>query len=142
MTTTDATNGREASEPTEPKGAASARTKRQPVKAGGLIKAREEEPAVIVLADNVRLIPTDYLPNHRPITASDFEVVATLDSSGRRPIMADTFEISSLDTLPGHRPISVSTLPISDLHTLPGNRPIAPNDVVDPPASVLMGYLD
>jgi hypothetical protein len=50
--------------------------------------------------------------------------------------------VANTDTLPGHRPIAVSTLPIADLHVLPGDRPIAPNDVIDPPAAVLMGYLD
>jgi hypothetical protein len=33
-------------------------------------------------------------------------------------------------------------LHIADLHVLPGDRPIAPNDIVDPPVSILMGYLD
>jgi hypothetical protein len=36
----------------------------------------------------------------------------------------------------------VTTLMISELHTIPGDRPIAPNDVIDPHPSVLMGYLD
>jgi len=110
-------------------------------KIGDLVKASSTQE-IIVLEDNTRLISTDYLPNHRPITASSTEVVGSLDSAGIRPIMADTLQVANSDLLPGHRPIAVSTLPVSDLHVLPGNRPIAPNDVVDPPASVLMGYLD
>ena len=109
---------------------------------GSLVKAQDEgKEAVFVLSDSTRLVPTDSLPNHRPIALSEFTVVGSLDMAGDRPIMADTFEIAG-DLLPGHRPIAVSTLPVSDLHFLPGNRPIAPNDVVDPPAPTLMGYLD
>ncbi|HIK45328.1 MAG TPA: hypothetical protein IGR64_10645 [Leptolyngbyaceae cyanobacterium M65_K2018_010] len=108
---------------------------------GGLVKA-EDHGAVIVLADNTRLVETDTLPNHRPIALSTFEIVGTLDRAGDRPIAANTFEVATTDLLPGHRPIAVSDLPISDLHVLPGDRPIAPNDVIDPPAAVLMGYLD
>jgi hypothetical protein len=114
------------------------RSKRQ-TKAGGLVKAEARDASIIVLADNTRLVETDTLPNHRPIALSSFEVV---DWVGDRPIGANTFEISSIDTLPGHRPIGVSTLQVADLHVLPGDRPIAPNDVVDPPTSMLMGYLD
>ena len=109
---------------------------------GGLVKSKAGKPEVFVLDDQTRLTPTEYLPNHRPIALSEVEVVGSLNSSGSRPIMADTFEIFATDLLPGHRPVMVSTLHLSDLNFLPGNRPIAPNDVVDPPASVLMGYLD
>ncbi len=108
---------------------------------GGLVKA-EGHGAVIVLEDNTRLVESDTLPNHRPIALSTFQVVGSLDRAGERPIAANTFEVANTDMLPGHRPIAVSTLPVSDLHGLPGDRPIAPNDVIDPPASILMGYLD
>lgn len=108
---------------------------------GGLVKAGGSG-AVFVLDDETRLVETDTLPNHRPIALSSFEIVGTLDQAGQRPIGANTFMISTLDTLPGHRPVGVSTLMISDLHTLPGDRPIAPNDVIDPHPSILMGYLD
>jgi len=116
----------------------SGRAKRQP-KEAGLVKAEIDHSSIIVLSDNTRLVETDSLPNHRPIALSNFEVV---DWVGGRPIAANTFQISTIDTLPGHRPIAVSDLPVADLHVLPGDRPIAPNDLVDPPASVLMGYLD
>lgn len=144
MTTTNGTsNGHsESPEQAEEKAPAPAgRSKRQSAK-GGLVKASSEETAVIVLDNNVRLIPTDYLPNKRPITASDLAVVATLDAAGQRPIMANTFEIATTDVLPGHRPIEVSHFENANIHVLPGNRPIAPNDVIDPPPFVLMGYLD
>lgn len=123
--------------------ARTSRAKRTPAKAeAGLVKA-ETSSEVIVLADDTRLVPTDSLPNHRPVALSDIEVVGTLSSGGSgRPIVANTLQIASTDILPGHRPIAVSTLPIADGALLPGNRPIAPNDVVDPPAPVLMGYLD
>ncbi|MGF1571233.1 MAG: hypothetical protein ACFCVD_24690 [Nodosilinea sp.] len=145
MTTTDTpTNGAadtpEQDAPTSRRPARTARTKRS-TPAGDLVKS-ESEHTVLVLDDNTRLIETDTLPNHRPIALSTFEVVGTLDRAGVRPIGGNTFEISTIDTLPGHRPVAVSNLHISDLHGLPGDRPIAPNDVVDPPASVLMGYLD
>lgn len=108
-----------------------------------IVKAEDKGGTeVFVLDDSTRIVPTDSLPNHRPIALSEFTVVGSLNSAGERPIMADTIEISDLDLLPGHRPVAVSTLPISDIGFLPGNRPIAPNDVVDPPASILMGYLD
>ncbi|MBD0336002.1 MAG: hypothetical protein ICV62_10975 [Cyanobacteria bacterium Co-bin13] len=141
MTTTNGTSNADSDTPEQPEAKATGRSKRQSTKNSGLVKARSEDD-VIVLANNVRLIQTDYLPNHRPIEVSNFEIVATLDSAGHRPIMADTFEISRTDTLPGHRPIEVSHFPDADLHSLPGNRPIAPNDVIDPPAFLLMGYLD
>ncbi|HSM83249.1 MAG TPA: hypothetical protein VLS96_16295 [Nodosilinea sp.] len=117
------------------------RTKRAAT-SGGIVKASPKSSDVIVLADNTRLVSTDTLPNHRPIALGTFEVVGTLDRAGDRPIGANTFEISTIDTLPGHRPVGVSTLHIADIHTLPGDRPIAPNDDVDPPAAILMGYLD
>lgn len=145
MTTTNGTSNGHSESPEqgeEKTPAPAGRSKRQPAKSGGLVKAASEERAVIVLDNNVRLIPTDYLPNKRPITASDFVIVATLDAAGQRPIMADTFEIATTDVLPGHRPIEVSHFGDANLHLLPGNRPISPNDVVDPPAFVLMGYLD
>ncbi|MEO1094236.1 MAG: hypothetical protein AAFX01_04995 [Cyanobacteria bacterium J06638_28] len=104
-----------------------------------IVKAEEQNSEVFVLDDNTRIVETDSLPNHRPIALSEFTVVGNL---GARPIMADTFEVYATDLLPGHRPVAISTLPISDLNFLPGNRPIAPNDVVDPPGAVLMGYLD
>ena len=118
----------------------SSRAKRSP-EAGNLVKA-SGHGAVIVLEDETRLVETDTLPNHRPIALSTFEIVGTLDRAGVRPIAANTFAIASTDLLPGHRPVAISTLPIADLHVLPGDRPIAPNDVIDPPAPVLMGYLD
>jgi hypothetical protein len=118
----------------------SARTKRQNKTEGGLVKAGDNNEALIVLSDNTRVIETNTLPNHRPIELSSFEIVGTLP--GDRPIAANTFEVATTDILPGHRPVAVSNLPVSDLHVLPGDRPIAPNDVVDPPAPVLMGYLD
>lgn len=106
---------------------------------GSIVKADEQSSEVFVLDDNTRIVATDTLPNHRPIALSEFTVVGNL---GDRPVMADTFEVFATDLLPGHRPVAISTLPISDLNFLPGNRPIAPNDVVDPPGAVLMGYLD
>ncbi|MEB3290297.1 MAG: hypothetical protein VKI82_10300 [Leptolyngbya sp.] len=108
---------------------------------GGLVKAGSSE-VVFVLDDDTRLVETDTLPNHRPIALSTFEVVGTLDRAGVRPIAANTFAVANTDLLPGHRPVAISTLPIADLHTLPGDRPIAPNDVIDPHPSILMGYLD
>lgn len=142
MTTTS--NGHsETPEPEETKSVSTTnRSKRQSAKSSGLVKAKGDNSGVILLDYDVRLLPTDYLPNKRPIEASELEVVATLDSAGQRPIMATSFQISPLDVLPGHRPIEVSTLVISDLHTLPGDRPIASNDVIDPPPPTLMGYLD
>jgi len=118
-------------------------TRRQSAKSD-LVKAQEADrgEVVFVLNDNTRIAPTEYLPNHRPIALSEFNVVGSLNMAGDRPIMADTMEIFATDLLPGHRPVAVSTLAISELNFLPGNRPIAPNDVVDPPAAVLMGYLD
>lgn len=117
----------------------SSRSKRQTKSEGGIVKANNQE-ALIVLSDNTRVVETDTLPNHRPIELSSFEIVGTLP--GDRPIAANTFEVATSDLLPGHRPVAVSNLPIADLHVLPGDRPIAPNDVVDPPPAVLMGYLD
>jgi hypothetical protein len=117
----------------------SSRSKRQTKSDGGLVKASNQD-GFIVLSDNTRVVETDTLPNHRPIELSSFEIVGTLP--GDRPIAANTFEVATTDLLPGHRPVAVSHLPVSDLHVLPGDRPIAPNDVVDPPAPVLMGYLD
>jgi hypothetical protein len=118
------------------------RTKRNTSDGGGIVKANSEDSDVMVLADNTRVVETDSLPNHRPIALGTFEIVGTLDRAGTRPIGANTFEISTVDTLPGHRPVAVSHLHIADIHTLPGDRPIAPNDEVDPPTSILMGYLD
>jgi hypothetical protein len=111
---------------------------------GGIVKASPKTGEILVLSDNTRVVETDSLPNHRPIALSNFEIVGTLgpDRPMGRPIGANTFEISTVDTLPGHRPVGVSTLHIADIHTLPGDRPIAPNDEIDPPASILMGYLD
>ncbi len=109
-----------------------------------LVKAEEKDSGqvVFVLNDSTSITPTEYLPNHRPVGLSEFEVVGSLDIAGNRPIMANTFEVATTDLLPGHRPVAVSKLPVADLHFLPGNRPIASNDVVDPIPSVLMGYLD
>lgn len=117
----------------------SSRAKRQTKSNSGIVKASAHE-AFIVLSDNTRVVETDTLPNHRPIELSSFEIVGTLP--GDRPIAANTFEVATTDILPGHRPVAVSNLPVADLHVLPGDRPIAPNDVVDPPAPILMGYLD
>ncbi|MEM6836940.1 MAG: hypothetical protein AAF609_08795 [Cyanobacteria bacterium P01_C01_bin.120] len=105
-------------------------------------EAKDAGEVVFVLDDSTRIAPTEYLPNHRPIALSEFDVVGSLDMAGERPIMANGFEVATTDLLPGHRPVAVSNLPISDLQFLPGNRPIAPNDVVDPNPSTLMGYLD
>lgn len=107
---------------------------------GELVKA--DNGTVMVLDDGTRLVVTDSLPNHRPISLVSFEIVGTLDRAGVRPIGANTFAISNIDLLPGDRPVAVSDLHIADLHVLPGDRPIAPNDTVDPPVGVLMGYLD
>jgi hypothetical protein len=106
---------------------------------GGLIKAPKHE--IMELADHTRVMESDSLPNGRPITLSNMDVVSSLTSAGQRPIMSDSFEVSTTDTLPGHRPIAVSTLVISDLDTLPGHRPIASNDI-DEDSPTLMGYLD
>ena len=103
---------------------------------------KDNGEVVFVLNDSTRLVPTEYLPNHRPIALSNFDVVGSLDMAGDRPIMSNDFEVATTDMLPGHRPVAVSNLPISELNFLPGNRPIASNDVVDPIPSVLMGYLD
>ncbi|PSN12770.1 hypothetical protein C7293_18800 [filamentous cyanobacterium CCT1] len=142
-TTNDSSNG---SADTPEKEAASrstrGRNKRSAAAGGDIVKAGINNGDVMVLADNTRVVETDTLPNHRPIALGTFEVVGTLDRAGVRPIGANTFEISTVDTLPGHRPVAVSHLHIADIHTLPGDRPIAPNDDVDPPASILMGYLD
>lgn len=106
---------------------------------GGLVKAEKHE--IIELSDHTRVVESDSLPNHRPITVGSLEVVDTLSSAGRRPVMANSFEISTTDTLPGHRPVAVSRLKISDIDTLPGHRPIASNEIDEEP-STLMGYLD
>jgi hypothetical protein len=132
------------SESTEtPKATTTKTTSRRQAKSS-IVKAQEKDKGeiVFVLEDNTRITPTEYLPNHRPIALSEFNVVGSLDMAGDRPIMADNIEIFATDLLPGHRPVAVSTLPISDLDFLPGNRPIASNDVIDPPPPVLMGYLD
>ncbi|WP_035988028.1 hypothetical protein [Leptolyngbya sp. KIOST-1] len=144
-TTNDSSNGsadtpeKEASNSRSSRGN---RTKRNASAGGGLVKASPDNGDVLVLADNTRVVETDTLPNHRPIALATFEVVGTLDRAGARPIGSNTFEIATTETLPGHRPVAVSTLHIADIHTLPGDRPIASNDVVDPPVSILMGYLD
>ncbi len=106
------------------------------------LEAKGSDEVVFVLEDNTRIVATEYLPNHRPISLSDFTIVGSLNMAGDRPIMADPLQVFTSDELPGHRPIAVSSLPISDLGFLPGNRPIASNDIIDPPAPVLMGYLD
>jgi hypothetical protein len=106
---------------------------------GGLVKSSKSE--IMELHDHSRVYESDSLPNHRPISLSNIDVVDSLSSAGVRPIMANAFEISDLDTLPGHRPIAVSNLHISDLDTLPGHRPIASNDIDEDPGT-LMGYLD
>ncbi len=115
-------------------------TRRQPK--ATLVKTETETPHVFVLADHTRLVQTDTLPNHRPIALSDVEVVGSLNASGTRPIMANTLEIFSTDLLPGHRPVMVSAFSLEGIGFLMGNRPIFANDVVDPSAPVLMGYLD
>ncbi|PSN11128.1 hypothetical protein C7271_25045 [filamentous cyanobacterium CCP5] len=143
MSTQNAANGKADTPEKAEQSAPASRSKRSSSsRSAGIVKSDAKESSIIVLEDQTRLLPTDYLPNHRPIEASDFEVVGTLDAAGMRPIMSNGFEIADSNTLPGHRPIAMSTLQISDLHTLPGNRPIAPNDVIDPPAAALMGYLD
>ncbi|HEY9888426.1 MAG TPA: hypothetical protein V6D02_08505 [Candidatus Obscuribacterales bacterium] len=146
--TTGQTGNTGADKPSTP--ASTSAAKRSPAKAAtrsqsksSIVKAPEKGEVVFVLDDATRISPTEYLPNHRPIALSDFNIVGSLDIAGTRPIMADTFEIFTTDTLPEHRPVAVSNLlHIVDLHFLAGNRPIAPNDNVDPTPSVLMGYLD
>lgn len=142
------TNETEDSKTTETSGENGNRTRRKTANAsakgssagqGGLVKAEKHE--IIELSDRTRVVESDSLPNHRPITVSSMEVVDTLSSSGRRPVMANSFEVATTDTLPGHRPVAISTLKISDLDTLPGHRPIASNDIDEDP-STLMGYLD
>jgi len=143
MTTNTSGNGSAETPEKEPAASRPARGSRKRASSSGeLVKANSEEYNVLVLDDNSRLIETDSLPNHRPISLGTFEIVGTLDRAGKRPIGANTFEISTVDTLPGHRPVGVSTLHIADIHTLPGDRPIASNDDVDPPTGELMGYLD
>lgn len=142
-TTNDSSNGSADTPEKEPtRSTRGTRNKRGAASDGGIVKASPKNSDVLVLADNTRVVETDSLPNHRPIALGTFEIVGTLDRAGVRPIAANTFEISTVDTLPGHRPVGVSTLHIADIHTLPGDRPIAPNDEVDPPPSILMGYLD
>lgn len=119
--------------------ASSAEAKAESTSKGRLVKAPKHE--IMELADHTRVVESDSLPNGRPITLSNIDVVSSLSSAGQRPIMSDSFEISTTDTLPGHRPIAVSTLVISDLDTLPGHRPIASNDIDEDPPT-LMGYLD
>ncbi len=143
--TNEAPNGQ--TEATSPEATAESTRKtttRRPAKSAekaGLVKAPAAEAQIFLLEDNTRISPTDYLPNHRPIALSDFEVVGTLNMAGTRPIMADTMQVFSTDLLPGHRPVAMSTLHISETSFMPG-RPIADNDDVDPPVPVLMGYLD
>jgi hypothetical protein len=143
--TNEAANGQTEITPPEatPETTRKTTTRRQTKSAekAGLVKAAPEQGQIFLLDDNTRISPTDYLPNHRPIALSDFEVVGTLNSAGIRPIMANTMEVFSTDLLPGHRPVAMSTLHISEISFMPG-RPIADNDDVDPPPSVLMGYLD
>ncbi|MEM9816935.1 MAG: hypothetical protein AAF827_11110 [Cyanobacteria bacterium P01_D01_bin.6] len=146
MTSQDGTNGQatpKASATSSAKSTTKATASRRQTKSS-LVKseAKDAGEVVFVLDDTTRITPTEYLPNHRPIALSEFEVVGSLDMAGERPIMSTGFEVATTDLLPGHRPVAVSTLPVSDLQFLPGNRPIAPNDVVDPTPAVLMGYLD
>lgn len=144
MATTNDSNNGTADTPEKEPASRSTRgsRKRASSSEGGIVKASPKNSDVMVLSDNTRVVETDTLPNHRPIALGTFEIVGTLDRAGTRPIGANTFEISTTDTLPGHRPVAVSHLHIADIHTLPGDRPIAPNDEVDPPPSILMGYLD
>lgn len=145
-TANDTANGQADAKSTDTSSTKEMTSKTTPIEGSqqtGLIKAEEEgRGEVFVLEDSTRIVPVDTLPNHRPIALSDFTVVGSLNMAGDRPIMADAIEVFATDLLPGNRPVAVSTLPISDLDFLPGNRPIASNDVVDPPAPVLMGYLD
>lgn len=143
-TTNDSSNGSADTPEKETTSSRSGRGNRKRTASAGsdIVKAALDNHDVMVLADNTRVVETDSLPNHRPIALGTFEIVGTLDRAGTRPIGANTFEISTVDTLPGHRPVAVSHLHIADIHTLPGDRPIAPNDEVDPPTSILMGYLD
>lgn len=140
MTTTNDSGSTDTPEKEPARSTRGTRTKRA-TSTGGIVKASPKNGDVMVLTDNTRVVETDTLPNHRPIALGTFEIVGTLDRAGTRPIGANTFEISTTDTLPGHRPVGVSTLHIADIHTLPGDRPIADNEI-DPPTSVLMGYLD
>lgn len=104
-----------------------------------LVKASESQ--IVISADHVKLMPTNTLPNNRPIQVSETKVAHTLSSAGVRPVMEDTIQIASTDILPGHRPIAVSTLKVLEGSALPGNRPIASNEIDEEPA-ILMGYLD
>jgi hypothetical protein len=133
------TSPKETTQSSSSRSSRSSRSKRQTKSDSGIVKADNNQD-LIVLSDNTRVVETNTLPNHRPIEISSFEIVGTLP--GDRPIAANTFEVATTEILPGHRPVAVSNLPVADLHVLPGDRPIAPNDVVDPPAPVLMGYLD
>lgn len=110
-------------------------------KRGGLVKSKKATSTLAILDvnTNAQLVPTDSLPNHRPIAVSTLKVVNTLP--GNRPIMQDTLEIVNTDLLPGHRPIMASLLHSVTLDVLPGGRPIGPNEV-DPDSYTLMGYLD
>ncbi|MFQ4134860.1 hypothetical protein PGN35_000920 [Nodosilinea sp. PGN35] len=143
-TTNDSSNGSADTPEKEPARSGRGTRNKRAADSGGIVKAGPKTSDVLVLSDNTRVVETDSLPNHRPIALSEFEIVGTLGPERPigRPIGANTFEISTVDTLPGHRPVEVSTLHIADIHTLPGDRPIAPNDQVDPPPSILMGYLD
>ncbi|MGF1459668.1 MAG: hypothetical protein ACFBSG_11645 [Leptolyngbyaceae cyanobacterium] len=149
MTSQNGTTNEEKSTPQDTSDATPAKstsktTPRRQSNKSTLAKAEEKDngEVVYVLNDTTRIAPTEYLPNHRPISLSNFDVVGTLDAAGERPIMSTEFEVATTELLPGHRPVAVSTLPISDMQFLPGNRPIASNDVVDPTPAVLMGYLD
>ena len=113
--------------------------KKETAKKGGLVRAPKNE--IMELPDHTRVVESDTLPNNRPISLSEIEVVDSMSSAGRRPIMSNSFEISTTDTLPGHRPIAVDTHDFSNVDMLPGHRPIADNDSGEDPSS-LMGYLD
>ncbi|MEO0491652.1 MAG: hypothetical protein AAF215_21670 [Cyanobacteria bacterium P01_A01_bin.123] len=106
-----------------------------------LVKASEGQIVVSASADHAKLMPTNTLPNNRPIEVSEAKVAHTLSSAGVRPVMEDTIQIASTDILPGHRPIAASSLKLLEGSGLPGNRPIASNDIDENPAA-LMGYLD
>ena len=79
--------------------------------------------------------------NGRPIEASALTVHEMLP--GDRPIFDSEFKMVEGALLPGNRPIMASSPELlAGSNLLPGNRPIANNDIVDPSAEILMGYLD
>ncbi len=89
----------------------------------------------------VRLTPSDTLPNHRPIAASNLVVRNVMRVAGSdRPITSSGFKVSSMIHDGGNRPVMASMLQVSEVYRVMGNRPVASNDIDD--AATLMGFLD